>query len=81
MATKLFWPNLQYVFTDLLALESEASSWDPELESASAVQATVWRSLRSRPVRPNVTPAHKDVDDYLDKGLSPLLYLGNMWAD
>ncbi|CAK0885544.1 unnamed protein product, partial [Prorocentrum cordatum] len=83
MAAKSCGSNLQCVFADLLALEAEANSWGPELESAAAVHAAIWRSLRAQPVRPTVIwiPAHKDVDDYFDKGLSPLLFLGNMRAD
>ena len=26
-------------------------------------------------------PAHRSLEDYIDRGLSPLLHLGNMWAD
>eukprot|EP00959_Pyramimonas_sp_CCMP1952_P110155 2304736-Pyramimonas_sp.AAC.1 len=53
MAVRHFGAKLEVVLTDLLALESEAASWGPELEGAAAAHATVWRALRAQARRPH----------------------------
>ena len=75
--------SAEFVFTDLLALETECQSWGEHLEAARAAHATLWRKLRGQEARPQViwVPAHQDLDGYIQKGIHPALHAGNMWAD
>ena len=82
-AVRLLGGAVDYAATVLLAHEEEASRSDASLELARDTHATIWRRLRAQPHRPSVVrvPAHKELDDYLQRQIHPSLHAGNTWAD